>query len=131
MALKTLMPEGVDQCETQPLRIVVPSVHHPTQFARGVDAVEYTLVVDVTHLDDVVHGVFQIRRQDVNHHCLDAHHGPSRHNSQGQFDVLLQLRVFLVQRREIESLAVQQASLKLERPREHRGEIQTWFRVAT
>ena len=100
-------------------------MHHPAQFTRGVDAVKHPLVVDVPHLDDVVDGVFQIRRQDVDHHRLDAHHGPSGHHGQGQLDILLQLGVLLVHRHEVEGLAVQQASLKLKRKREHRREIRT------
>ena len=66
----------------------------------------------------------------MNHHRLDAHHGPSGHHGQGQLDVFLQLGVLLVHRHEVEGLAVQQAGLKLKRQGEHRREIRAGFGVA-
>ena len=65
----------------------------------------------------------------MNHHRLDAHHGPSGHDGQGQFDIFLQLGVLLVDRHKVEGLAVQQAGLKLKRQREHRREIRPRFGI--
>ena len=122
---------GVNQGETKALGVIVPAVDDAAQFARRVNAVEHPLAVGATHHVDVVHGVGQIRRKDVHHHGLDAQHGSSRKDGQRQFDVFLKLGVFLVDGHEVERLAVQQARLKREVQRKHRGVIRARLGIAS
>ena len=84
-------------------------MHNASELARRVDAVQHALVVRAAHLDDVVHRVGQVGRQNVDDDGLDAQCCRARSHSHGEFDILLKLWLFIVDGHKVERLAVQQA----------------------
>ena len=121
---------GVNQGEAKRLGVIVPAVHHAAQLTSHIDAVQHPLVVVPADLGNVIDGVGQIRRQDVDHHRFNSKHRATRHDGHGQLHVLLKLRIFFVDGGKGEGLAVQKACFKIERQREHGGVVGAWSGVS-